>query len=308
MIGVFGANGFIGQHLVRRLARDGQAVTAVARRFDPGLDSLGVRTVAGDLRDRSAMRYALEGVDTVVQLMGTSTPAQGIAQSTQDIQDNVIPHVAFLRECVDVGVRRFVFLSSGGAVYGPVPGDRVIPETHPTRPISSHGVTKLMMEHFIRLHSHLDDLEHVILRVANPYGPGQVVKAGQGLIPALLDRQAQGLPVTVYGDGSAARDYVYIDDVVDAIVRAAALPGHEELTVNVGSGRHRTVLDVISCLEEATGSSFEIEKLPARATDVDRIALDVRLAERALRWTPTVGFAEGVRRTVGALGPRTATG
>src|SRR5690606_29266876 len=138
-----------------------------------------------------------------------------------------------LRECVSVGVRRFVFLSSGGSVYGPVPGDRTIPETHPTNPISSHGVTKLMMEHFIRLHSHLDDLEHVILRVANPYGPGQIVKTGQGLIPALLQRHAKGLPVTVYGDGSAARDYVYIDDVVDAIVRAINITDHQQLTVNI---------------------------------------------------------------------------
>lgn len=302
MIGIFGANGFIGRHLVRRLAHDGRDVVAVARRFDPEVDALEIRTVAGDLRDRSAMRYALEGVDTVVQLMGTSTPAQGIAQSTQDIQDNVIPHVAFLRECVDVGVRRFVFLSSGGAVYGPVAGDRPVPESHPTNPISSHGVTKLMMEHFIRLHSHLDDLEHVILRVANPYGPGQVVRAGQGLIPALLERQAQGLPISVYGDGSAARDYVYIEDVVDAIVRAIDLPGHQELTVNVGSGQHRTVLEVIACLERVTGGSVGIEKLPARATDVDRIALDIAWARTALGWRPRIDFTSGIALTVQASG------
>jgi UDP-glucose 4-epimerase len=301
MIGVFGANGFMGKHLVRRLTDDGHAVTAVARRFDSDLDGTGVRTVAGDLRDRSAMRYALEGVETVVQLMGTSTPAQGIAQSTQDIQENVIPHVAFLRECVAVGVRRFVFVSSGGAVYGPVPADRAIPETHPTHPISSHGVTKLMMEHFIRLHSHLDDLEHVILRVANPYGPGQTVKAGQGLIPALLERHAEGRPVVIYGDGSAARDYVYVDDVVDAIARSIALPGYQQLTVNVGSGKHRTVLDVVTELEAAAGVTFDVEKRPARATDVDRIALDVSLARRVLEWIPRIEFTDGLKRTVQAM-------
>jgi UDP-glucose 4-epimerase len=298
MIGIFGASGFIGTHLVNALTTTNREVTAVARRFGSTLDDVGVRTVAGDLRDRSAMRYALEGMDTVVQLMGTSTPAQGIAQSTQDIQDNVIPHVAFLRECVDMGVRRFVFLSSGGSVYGPVPGNRLIPETHPTHPISSHGVTKLMMEHFIRLHSHLDDLEHVILRVANPYGPGQVVKAGQGLIPALVERHRQGRPVTVYGDGSAARDYVYIDDVVDAIVRAVNVDGHQELTVNIGSGVHRTILEVISALEDVAGISIAVDKQPARATDVDRIALDVGRAERELGWVPQIGFADGLGRTL----------
>jgi UDP-glucose 4-epimerase len=302
MIGVFGANGFIGQHVVRRLAADGHEVTAIARRFDADMDASGVRTVAGDLRDRSAMRYALQGADTVVQLMGTSTPAQGISRSTQDIQDNVIPHVAFLQECVDVGVRRFVFISSGGAVYGPVPRDRAIPETHPTNPISSHGVTKLMVEHFIRLHSHLDDLDHVILRVANPYGPGQVVKAGQGLIPALLDRHERGLPITVYGDGSAARDYVYIDDVVDAIVRAVQVPDHQQLTVNVGSGRRRTVLEVIRSLEQVAGATFMIDKLPARATDVESIALDITRARELLGWSPRVDFLDGLRRTVHSRG------
>ncbi|WP_418275961.1 NAD-dependent epimerase/dehydratase family protein [Isoptericola jiangsuensis] len=301
MIGIFGANGFIGTHLVRRFALDQREIVAVARRFDQDLDRLGVRTIAGDLRDRSAMRYALSGVDTVIQLMGTSAPAQGIAHSTQDIQDNVIPHVAFLRECVDVGVRRFIFLSSGGAVYGPVPGDRLIHETHPTNPISSHGVTKLMMEHFIRLHSHLDDLEHVILRVANPYGPGQVVRAGQGLIPALVERHRQGLPVTVYGDGSAARDYVYIDDVVDAVVRASDIADHQELTVNIGSGEHRTILEVIAGLERAAGISLTLDKLPARATDVDRIALDVSRARDTLGWTPSVKFDEGLHRTVTSI-------
>ncbi|MFC7877392.1 NAD-dependent epimerase/dehydratase family protein [Isoptericola sp. NPDC057391] len=300
MIGVFGANGFLGKHLVRRLSDDGRQVTAVARRFDDDLDTMGARSVAGDLRDRSAMRYALEGVSTVVQLMGTSTPAQGISRSTQDIQDDVIPHVAFLRECADMGVARFVFVSSGGAVYGPVSGDQSVPESHPTHPISSHGVTKLMVEHFIRLHSHLDDLEHVILRVANPFGPGQVVKAGQGLIPALLRRHADGLPVVVYGDGSAARDYVYVDDVVDALVRAIDAPGHQETTLNIGSGTPRTVMEVVAALEEVAGVNFEIEKRPERATDVDRISLNVTRARTELAWEPRVPFLEGLRRTVRA--------
>lgn len=298
MIGVFGANGFIGKHVTRDLVAGGHEVVAVARQFDPGMEELGARCVRGDLRNAQEMDDALEGVESVVQLMGTSTPAQGNARSTEHIDHDVIPHVDFLNRCVASGVRRFVFASSGGTVYGPSDGHRLTPETAATNPISSHGVTKLMVEHFIKLHGHLDGLEFVILRIANPFGPGQVFRRGQGLIPALMDRYEQGRPITVYGDGSAARDYLYIDDLVRAVRLAVEHDSPEPMVLNVGSGESHSVLEVIRSIEEVAGISFEINFAPARETDVDSVALDIGQIGRKLGWKPEIHLVEGLRRTL----------
>lgn len=301
MIGIFGANGFIGRHLTTRLVAEDRSVVTVARSYEqpPGAGER-LRVVTADLRDQDAIARSLDGVGTVVQLMGSSTPAQGNARTVEDIENNVIPHVQFLNQCVEAGVQRFVFLSSGGSVYGPV-GSSPVPESAVTNPISSHGVTKLMVEKFIGLHAQLDGLDHVILRVANPFGPGQVVRHGQGLIPALLGRFRAGLPVTIVGDGSAERDYIYIDDVVEAIVAAIDLTGRPRETVNVGTGISRSVIAIVRAIESAANLRFDVEWSPARPSDVPSIALDVTRARTVLGWEPRVDFTDGLRRTLADL-------
>ncbi len=299
MIGVFGANGFIGKHVTRDLAAAGHDVVAVARQFDPEVEQQqGVRCLRGDLRNAQEMDDALVDVGTVVQLMATSTPAEGNARSTEHIDHDVIPHVDFLNRCVASGVRRFVFASSGGTVYGPTTQDRPTPETAATNPISSHGVTKLVVEHFIRLHGHLDGLEFVILRIANPFGPGQVFRRGQGLVPALMERYEQGRPITVYGDGSAARDYLYIDDLVRAVRLSVEHDSPESLVLNVGSGVSHSVLEVIRSIEEVAGITFDITYAPAREADVASVALDIGEIGRKLGWKPEIDLVEGLRRTL----------
>ena len=301
MIGVFGANGFIGKHVTRHLVGMERDVLAVARSFDSEMETCGARLFQGDLRDSAAMDRALVDVDTVVQLMGTSTPAQGNARSTEHIDNDVIPHVDFLNRCVAAGVKRFVFASSGGTVYGPTRPGTLTSEAAPTNPISSHGVTKLMVEHFIKLHGHLDGLEYIILRIANPYGPGQVFRHGQGLIPALMGRYRQGRPITVYGDGSSARDYIFIDDLVRAFGLAAEADAKPSLVLNVGSGRRLTVLEVIRAIERVADMSFEITYAPAREADIPSIALDVDRIAAEFGWKPEVDFEEGLSRTLPAL-------
>lgn len=298
MIGVFGANGFIGKHLTRALVASGHDVVAVARHFDDDIVDIGANLVEGDLRDTSAMAKALVDVKTVVQLMGSSTPAQGNARTIDHIEEDVIPHVRFIDQCVSMGVGRFLFASSGGAVYGPVPENLLVNESTATNPISSHGVTKLMVEHFIRLNAQLHGMDFVILRMANPYGPGQHFRQGQGLIPALLERYANGKPVIIYGDGSASRDYVYIDDVVCAFQAAITAPDRQEIVVNIGTGTRRSVLEVLRTIESVMGIRFSVEHRPARPTDVPSIALDVSRAREMLGWEPEVSFREGLERTL----------
>lgn len=300
MIGIYGANGFIGRHLVRRLAGRGAPVRAVSRKFDMAFtEPFGAKVefVEADLRQPLAMASSLQDVDTVVQLISTSSPGLGNGYVIADIQENVVPHVEFLQACVQAGVRRYVFLSSGGTVYGPgapVP----TPETSPTNPINSHGLTKLIVEKYIQMHSHVDGLDYVILRVANPFGPGQEFRKGQGLVPALIDRWRRGQKVTIFGDGQTRRDYIFIGDVIDAIEAVVAFTGRPRLILNIGSGETRSVVEVIDAIEAATGYRFERDYVAARKTDVEISSLDISRAREMLGWAPKTGFREGIEKTV----------
>lgn len=301
MIGVYGADGFIGRHLVRRLIGRGSQVRAVSRRFDRDFsDEIEGKAdiVVADLSQPLAMASSLQDVNTVVQLMSSSSPGLRNDHAVADIAENVVPHVEFLENCLSAGVKRYVFISSGGTVYGPnapVP----TPETAPTNPISSHGLTKLVVEKYIQMHGHVDGLEYVILRVANPFGPGQTFRKGQGLVPAIIDRWQKQQPVRIFGDGAARRDYIFIDDVIDAIEAATALPGQPQLILNVGSGETRSVNEVVEAIEAATGFSLAREYVEARSTDVDVACLDITRAREALNWAPKTEFRQGMMRTVG---------
>lgn len=300
MIGIYGANGFIGHHLVRRLANGNQLVRAVSRKFDLQFTEPFVRRVEfveADLRQPLDMASTLQDIDTVIQLVSTSSPGMKNDHVIADITENVVPHVQFLQSCFQAGVKRYIFISSGGTVYGPgapVP----TPENTPTNPINSHGLTKLFVEKYIQMHGHVDGLEYIILRVANAFGPGQKFRKGQGLIPAILDHWRKNLPVKIFGNGTALRDYLYIDDLIDAIEAAVTLTGKPRLIVNVGSGEVRSVIEVIEAIEAATHHQFKREYIEARTTDVDVASLDIALANKLLNWVPKTEFQDGVRMTV----------
>lgn len=282
MIGVFGARGFLGQAVTRELADAGHEVLAVAREYDTGTtlgDLPGVETAEADFRDLRAVRRLLDRVDTVVQLIGTTSPATSGKWVAGELQEHVIPQAAFLDECVDNGVRRVVFASSGGTVYGPGAGaDGPIHEGQTTNPISSHGISKLMIEKALALHGEVNGLEHVSLRIANAYGPGQHLKRGQGLIPALIEHHQAGRPVTIFGDGSATRDYVYVSDVTAAFRAAVELEDSPRLTLNIGTGVGTSVMDLVRCIEKISGITFELDFKPARETDVPSNVLDIERA------------------------------
>jgi UDP-glucose 4-epimerase len=303
LIAIYGANGFIGKHLLHRLSADGRQVRAFSRRFDKALVhglSDRVELVEGDFFHSFERASALDDVDVVVHLISTSSPGLRNDHAVMDIHENVIPHIEFLQECISHNVKRFIFLSSGGTVYGPhapLPAG----EDVQTRPICSHGVTKVTVENYVRMYSYLEGIDHVILRVANPYGPGQVFKKSQGLIPAILDRVRRQMAIHIYGTGEARRDFVYIDDVVDAIRTCIDFRGKLNETINIGSGRSLSINEVISNIEKELGEKIEKEYLPSRSTDVSASQLDVQRALRLLDWSPKISFQEGLQRTIKAF-------
>ena len=303
MIGIFGATGFLGRHLTYRLCERRSPVRAVSRNFDGEFNSSFrnlAEIVEADLYDSDSMISALQGLETVVQLISTSNPSMKNDRIIEDITENVVSNVEFLQQCVSAQVKRFIFLSSGGTIYGP--GAAIpTPEIHPTNPINSYGITKLMAEKYIQLFGHVDGLEYVILRVANPFGPGQTFRKGQGLVPAVIDRWKAGLPVKIYGNGDARRDYIFVKDVIEALEAAIDLEGSPQLVLNIGSGKSASINEVLDAIESVVGSELKREYIEARDTDVDVTCLDISQANKQLNWRPATEFADGLKITVNSM-------
>lgn len=299
VVGVFGANGFIGRHLTRALVRGGHQTVCFGRHFPLDFqrefaDRAELRLV--DLHDEIETHRKLFGVTHVVQLINSSNATVGNNKVISDIKSNIIPHVSFINSCILSGVRSFTFLSSGGTVYGQ-PLSTPIKEDHPTFPLNSYGLTKLFTEQYLRMLCRGSTMGFNILRVANPFGPGQFGVGGQGLIGTILQKFKQEVPLTIFGDGLSERDYLYIDDTIDAIVRAIE---HEPLNdvVNIGSGEGRSILAVLQAVETALGTSIARNHVPDRATDTASNVLDPGKAELLLGWKTVTPFQQGVSKTV----------
>lgn len=301
VIGVFGANGFIGRAVVRFLLARGRRVVALGRTFPPDYAAIvagNVETRVVDFNDALSVHATLQGIDQAVDLVNSSSPALGNGRVVEDATTNVLPHISFVQSCILSGVSRIVFLSSGGTVYGP-PRYLPLDEDHSTHPLVSYGAAKLMVELYLRMLTRDAPVDHVILRVSNLFGPSQVVCKGQGLIASILERQAAGRPIIVYGDGKARRDYLYVDDLCYALLAALEAPPMRE-TFNIGTGQGRSTLDVIRAVEAVVGRKFDIEFVNDRPTDARSNILDCRKATLMLHWTAQTSFDEGIRRTVAA--------
>ena len=301
VIGVFGANGFIGRAVVRHLLGRHQRVVAVGRTFPSDYErivggSVEMRVI--DFRDALSVHAMLQGIDQAIDLVNSSSPALGNGRVVEDAATNVLPHISFVQSCVLSRVSRIVFLSSGGTIYG-APHYLPLDEDHPTNPLVSYGTAKLMVEHYLRMLTRDSAVDHVILRVSNPFGPGQVLRKGQGLIASILERQAAGLPIIIYGDGETQRDYLYIDDLCHALTAALEAPPMHQ-TFNIGTGHGHSTLEVIKEVEATLGSKFKIEFADDRPTDAKSNVLDCRKATRLLNWTAQTPFGEGIKLTVAA--------
>ncbi|MEM1330743.1 MAG: NAD-dependent epimerase/dehydratase family protein [Planctomycetota bacterium] len=289
---VVGAGGFLGTSLLRALDAAGAEATGIGRspRFPGAIE--GVRFVETDAADHATLVEALSGVDSVFLLTGVASPSASHADIPGDAQEHLAGGVRTVDACLRAGVRRVVFVSSGGTVYGP---NAPVPsrESAPTEPISAYGVAKLALEKYVGLYR-TQGLDAVVLRVSNPFGAYQLPRRGQGLIASVLERAIRREPVTVFGDGSAIRDYVHVADVVDAMIRAAAA-GSPPPVMNIGAGVGRSIADVLAAIESELDLRLVIEREPARSVDVPASVLDVSLASRALGWSPRVSFGDGLR-------------
>ncbi len=254
-----------------------------------------VEHFSGNFLARSDIEAALNGIDVCFHLISTTIASTSNANPTFDVETNLLGTLQSLKCAVKSGVKRIVFISSGGTVYG-VPKTIPISEEHSTYPTSSYGITKLAIEKYLDLYRSLHGLEYVTLRLANPYGVGQRLDAQQGAIAVFLARALRGEEISIWGDGSVIRDYIYVDDAIDAMVRSADVNIQGGCVVNIGAGVGYSINEILSAIEKVTGRRTNKKYVEGRTYDVPANVLDISAAARLLGWTPKISLEEGLLR------------
>jgi UDP-glucose 4-epimerase len=293
---VLGAGGFRGPYLCRRLIASGARVRAFGRQFLFPRELEGADLFQGDFSDPLALAAAIEGHEIVFHLVHATTPQSANRDMIGDVQRSVVSSLALLDISRTLGVKRIVFVSSGGVIYGP--GTLIpTPEIAPTEPISAYGVSKLAIEKYLALHEHLHGLDYRVLRVANPFGPYQLPRKHQGIIAALISRALNDESIEIWGDGSVVRDYIFVTDVIDALDAAASDQSGTRI-FNIGTGQGRSLREVIVAIERQLGQTLRIEWKPARPVDVPTSVIAVERAREVLGWAPKTSFEEGLKETI----------
>lgn len=295
---VLGGGGFLGLNLCNRLARAGAEVTCFSRSH-PQLEVLDRRVarLTGQFADRLAIANAVERQDVVFHLIAGSIPESSNRDPSAELAAAPIATLHLLDICRSARIKKVVFSSSGGAIYG-IPRVIPIPEQAPTDPISAYGISKLMIEKSLHLYRHLHGIDYQILRIANPYGRFQLGTKHQGLIGSYIHRVLSDLPLEVWGTGEAVRDFLHVDDVSDAFLAAATYDGPHKV-LNVGSGVGLSVNQIIVELKTAFGlDRLPCVHKPSRAADVPANVLDTALIRSELGWQPRVALREGLVGTI----------
>jgi len=296
---VTGAAGFLGSALANRLAREGHSVRGLddLSTGDPGVLSPEVQFTRGDVNDRPKLWTQLQDIDCVYHLAARVSVSESVLYPREYNQVNVGGTVTLMEAMRDVGVRRVVFVSSA-AIYGEQL-EQPLKETAPVVPRSPYAVSKLAAEYYVRTIGLLWGIETVCLRVFNAYGPGQHIPPVHApVIPNLLRQASLNGTIIVHGDGTQTRDYVYVGDVVNAMVAAATAPEINQAIINIGSGRDTSVRELVRMVLEITGKHPEVVFNPRTERGPNRMCADLSLAREKLGYQPTTTLEIGLGLTL----------
>lgn len=297
---ITGATGFIGQNLVATLANSNELLLYTRRDRDYlELGGCRIKNIFGTFSVDEDYREITQGVDIVYHLISTSIPNNSNDDIAKEITDNVLATIKLLDGCIKSGVKKVIFISSGGTVYGST-NSLPLRESDGNLPISGYGLQKLTIEKVLYLYNYLHGLDYRIIRLSNPYGPYQIPNGVQGVVTTFIDRVQRDKKIYVYGDGSIIRDYIYIDDAINAIIKIANYKGGEKV-FNVGSGIGLSINDVINIIEKVLELKADVEYKDARKTDVPSNILCIERYIRELGQLVFTSFDEGIQKTANFL-------
>lgn len=298
---VLGGRGFIGSHLVTALLCRGFRVRCLDRPHvkpvgESHLDNPSFELYEGDFSSETDVAEAIKGCDFCYHLVSTTLPKSSNADPVFDVDSNVIGTIRLLNHAVVSRLQKLIFVSSGGTVYGR-PVEIPVPEEHPTNPVCSYGITKLMIEKYLSLFHNLHGLDYTVLRLANPYGEGQRTFASQGAVAVFLGKILRGESIDIWGDGSVVRDYIHVSDVINALI-LSILPSNGRHVFNIGSSCGHSLNEVLATIEDVTHCQVVRRYLDARTFDVPINVLSIVAARESLGWSPEVSFRSGIERFV----------
>ena len=293
---LIGGNGFIGSHIVDELLQENYNIRVLdcnPERFRKPLPD--VEYIYADYSDIGVIKRAVADCDSVFHLAHVGTPATSAGQADQEVLTSITAFVRMLEWLKGGMVDRFIFFSSGGAVYGR-PDKIPVPEDFKGWPVSPYGVAKLSMEHYLHMFALLNNLQYQIIRPSNPYGPRQNYMGLQGVIPIFMYRMLTNTPIEVWGDGSSRKDYIYVRDLARA---AAALLESSRVneTFNIGTGTGVSLNELIRLIAAACGKEGEVSYLPQQSQDVLEIILSCEKMKSIGGWSAEVPIERGLSLT-----------
>jgi len=295
---VMGGMGFIGSHLSRLLLHEGYSVRIFDKLF--GSRSLiadierKIEIDEGDADRPEDILRALRDIDIAVDFIHSTVPGVSMKDPAYDVQSNVVSHAAWLSQLNKTKLRRIIYVSSGGTVYG-IPRENPLREDHPTEPICSYGITKLAVEKYIAMYSDIYGIDYRICRPANVYGEGQHLHVGQGVIGVFLEQCLKKQSIEIWGDGTVSRDYNYVEDMVRGVVELIQHNGEGRI-FNISSGRGYSLNDIITIIRDDLKIPVHVNYLSARGFDVPVNILDSARLMRETGWKPQIDLMTGMRR------------
>ncbi len=296
---VTGGAGFIGSNLVDALIERGDEVAVIDNLSSGKREYLNPRAKFYEVdicnRELIADIFAEEKFDYVFHLAAQIDVRVSVADPALDNKINVLGGLNILENCNKTKVKKIIFISTGGALYGEA---EEVPtkESHPTRPLSPYGIHKLTFEKYLHYYSAVFGQKYIALRLANVYGPRQYKGGEAGVVSIFVDYAVNGKKLLINGDGLQTRDFVYVGDVVDAITTATENDYVGE--INIATGKETSLLEIIESIEFFLGRKIAKEHLPAKAGEQRRSALDYARAKEIIGWLPAIGLSEGIKKTI----------
>lgn len=298
---LFGGAGFIGTNLAIKLSQDfNNNITLVDKniKYFEGLKKLNLQNISyveSGFNENTNFDKLLEGKEIVYHLVSTTVPTTSNQQIPQELSANIIVTSKMLEACVRCNVKKVIFISSGGTVYGKEVCCPLKEDT-PTYPISSYGLQKITIEKLLYLYHYMYKLDYRVIRLANPYGPHQRPNGILGAVTTFTYKALNNEEITVYGDGSVVRDFIYIDDAVKAIIKIA--DGDVEYkTFNLGCGYGTSIKQLLETISSTLSIPLKIKYVDGRSVDVPINYLDISRYEQFFGALNPISLEEGIKKT-----------
>lgn len=296
---IYGGGGFIGSHLCEELLKRKYNVT-IFDKINFAKDNIRdfrdkIKVIEGDFNNECDLLSSLDGIDYVYHLVSSTLPASSNDNPVYDVESNLISSLRLLQDVVKRKIKKVVFVSSGGTVYG-IPESTPISEDHPRHPICSYGITKKTIEDYLYMFNYLYNLDYTVFRLANPYGERQNPLYAQGVIPVFLKKILLKEEIVIWGDGSVRRDYIYIKDAIMPLVKSLEYKS-ENKVFNLGSGIGYSVNELLGMIKKVTNQDAMVKYVAGRKLDVPVSVLDISLLKKEMNYVPKVEIEKGIEIT-----------